>query len=254
MNRTTPAIRLWASLVFLILGRQSASAQVTPQTANPTATQATSALTSHYVKTGLYMISGGGGNSVLRLSGNGLILVDGKRQEHFEELLLRIKKIVDQPIRVVINTDASPQHTGTNGQFLADKIQVLAQQNVKQSLESSPPGDAKLTPPSATYAQDQLLTFGLVEVRLMHFGPARTNGDTVVYFPDLKAVAVGDLYSPHPQLNDSSGGSLAGWSKTLGEILKLDFDVAIPGEGPTVTRTEMEACKAKIDALLAHAG
>jgi hypothetical protein len=31
----------------------------------------------------------------------------------------------------------------------------------------------------------------------MHFGNAYTDGDTVVYFPNLKVVSVGDLFTPN---------------------------------------------------------
>ncbi len=53
---------------------------------------------------------------------------------------------------------------------------------------------------------------GGVEVQLKHFGPVRTGGDTVVYFPDLKIVALGDLFvTAAPEPDFSAGGSLVGW-------------------------------------------
>jgi glyoxylase-like metal-dependent hydrolase (beta-lactamase superfamily II) len=226
-----------------------ASAQYAPHDPN----QTPGALTSHYVKTGLYVISGGGGNTVLRLSGNGLILVNGKFAGNFDELLLRVRKIVDQPIRVVINTDHFEEHTGTNARFLADGIRVVAQENVKQNMVVDSTSGASLTPPSATYDHDQTLRFGAVQVELLHFGRGRTNGDTVVYFPDLKTVAVGNLYSLDPEPDYAAGGSLIGWAQALGEILKLDFNLAVPDSGPAISRLEIESLKAKIDEFLSHA-
>jgi len=44
-----------------------------------------------------------------------------------------------------------------------------------------------------------------------------------------------------------------GWSKVLGEVLKLDFNVAVPGAGATVSRAEVEAFKAKVDTLISRA-
>ncbi|MFC5861472.1 hypothetical protein ACFPT7_04145 [Acidicapsa dinghuensis] len=209
-------------------------------------------LTTTFVKTGLYVISGGGGNSVLRLSGGGLIVVDGKLPGNYPELAHIIRKIVDQPIRVLIDTNYYVNHTGLNADFLSDGSQVIAQQSVKQALQSYHPDKASISPPSFTYDKEQDLHFGLVEVRLLHFGPARTSGDTIVYFPELKAVALGDLYTADPKPDESAGGSLAGWSTTLGEVLKLDFNVAIPGNGPTVTKSDVEQLKSRIDAALAH--
>jgi hypothetical protein len=39
----------------------------------------------------------------------------------------------------------------------------------------------------------------------------------------------------------------------LAEILKLDFDVVVPGTGPTVKRADLEAFKTRIDALVSRA-
>jgi glyoxylase-like metal-dependent hydrolase (beta-lactamase superfamily II) len=226
-----------------------ASAQYAPHNPN----EASGVLTSHYVKTGLYVISGGGGNTVLRLSGNGLILVNGKFASNYDELLLRIRKIVDQPIRVVINTDHFEDHTGTNAKFLTDGIQVVAQQNAKRNLLVDNTSGGNLTPPSAVYDHEQMLHFGAVQVQLLHFEDARTNGDTVVYFPDLKAVAVGDLYSLNPEPDYAAGGSLIGWAQALGEVLKLDFDVAVPDSGATISRLDLESLKARIDEAVSRA-
>ena len=44
-----------------------------------------------------------------------------------------------------------------------------------------------------------------------------------------------------------------GWGPVLAQVLKLDFDVAIPSTGPTITRAELEAFKAKIDTMVARA-
>jgi len=44
-----------------------------------------------------------------------------------------------------------------------------------------------------------------------------------------------------------------GWGPVLAEILKLDFDVVVPGTGPTVTRADLEAFKAKVDTLVSRA-
>jgi glyoxylase-like metal-dependent hydrolase (beta-lactamase superfamily II) len=210
-------------------------------------------ITPHYIRTGLYYLSGGGGNSVLRLSGVGLLLVDGKTAGNYDELRLRLKKISNQVIRVVINTSHYQDHTGTNAKFLADKAPVLGQQNEKQILASYTSSGEIIAPPSNTYDHDQTLHLGLVEAQLLHLGNARTSADTVVYFADEKTVALGDIFSAAPNPDYSAGGSLVGWGPVLGEVLKLDFNVAVPGNGPLVPRSAVEALKTKIDTLVSRA-
>jgi glyoxylase-like metal-dependent hydrolase (beta-lactamase superfamily II) len=214
-------------------------------------------LTSQLVKTGLYLISGGGGNSLLRLSANGLILVGGKLPDNYRALMSqvrRISRISDMSIRVLIVTDHHEDHTGNNAQFLAAGAQIIAQDNVKYNLTTYNPSSGKITPPTFTYNHDYTLRLGGVEVQLMHFGNAHTSGDTVVYFPNLKVVAVGDLFTPHtPDPDFSGGGSLVGWGPVLAQVLNLDFDVVVPSTGPPVTRADLETFKSKIETLVSRA-
>ena len=42
-------------------------------------------------------------------------------------------------------------------------------------------------------------------------------------------------------------------SPVIAQILKLDFDVVVPGKGPMATRAELEAFKTKIDTLVSRA-
>jgi cyclase len=226
----------------------NALAQYAPRNPN----DAAGALTASYVKTGLYVISGGGSNTVLRLSGNGLILVNGKYAENYDELRRRVRKIVDQPIRVDINTDHYANHNGTNGKFTAEGIQVIAQQNVARHLHSQQSSETQLSPPAWTYENEKTLQFGPVTVQLLHFAAAHTDGDTIVYFPDLKAAALGALYSTDPMPDYSAGGSLAGWKDGLNQILKLDFDVAIPDSGPAVSRADVQALRDRINLLISR--
>ena len=215
----------------------------------------TGELTAQLVKTGLYVISGGGCNSVVRLSQNGLILVDGKLPGNYEELVKRAGKLAfkEQPVRALILTDHLERHAGNNAEFLEDGTQIIAQENVKANMEASKPSGGRITLPTFTFSSDYILRLGGVEVQLFHFGSAHTSGDTVVYFPNLKVVAVGDLYSQSPDPDYAAGGSLMNWGTVLAQILKLDFDVVVPGTGTGVSRAGFEAYKTRIDTLVARA-
>jgi glyoxylase-like metal-dependent hydrolase (beta-lactamase superfamily II) len=233
------------------------SAQNLREKEAPGNSQGGAAMTAQLVKTGLYLISGGGGNTLLRFSANGLILVNGKLPDNYRPLMSQVRKISkisDLPVRGVIVTDHHEDHNGNNAKFLAAGVQIIAQENVKQRLTADNSSGGRIAPPTFTYARDFTLHLGGVEVQLRHFGNAHTNGDTVVYFPNLKVIAVGDLFTPNtPDPDFSSGGSLVNWGQVLAQILQLDFDVAAPSTGPTVTRADLEAFKTKIDTLVSRA-
>lgn len=209
-------------------------------------------LAAQLIKTGLYMLSSES-NSLIRLSANGAIVVDGQAPGHFAALRQQSRRIGEQPIRLLITTDHHQEHTANNEQFLADGAQIAAHENVKRRLAAAGANSVPTGLPTKTYSDRLSLTLGGVSVRLMHFGNAHTDGDSVVYFPDLKVVAIGHLFASPPDPDFSSGGSLVGWGPVLGEILKLDFDVVVPARGSTLTRADLVAYRARIDTLVTQA-
>ena len=256
-KRALPAIRRFVIGLLATAVASVASAQDAQEKATPAKDSADVMLSADLVKTGLYVITGGGGNSLLRLSASGSILVDGKLPGAYRALMSQVRKISklsDLPVRVLIVTDHHENHTGNNAQFAAAGIPLVVQENAKRYLAAYEPSAGKVFAPTITYDRDYKLRMGGVEVQLFHFGNAHTNSDTVVYFPDLKVVAVGDLFTPDTPAPDfSGGGSLVDWGPVLGQLLKLDFDVAMPSSGPMATRAALEAFKTRIDTLISRA-
>ena len=210
------------------------------------------------VKPNLYMIVGAGGNSTVRVTPAGIILVDGKLpgDANYNALMALIKGVSDQPVKYLIVTHHHADHTGNNQKFLDAGVQVVAHKNLKKNLvtyDSTPkPADPSITYPGAEYS----VKLGGVTAELHHFGRAHTSGDTVVYFPDLKVVDLSDTVTTgktDPLIDYAGGGSAADWTNVLAGILKLDFDAAIPGNGDVLTKAEIAAYKTKFDAMLAHA-
>ena len=213
-------------------------------------------MTTELVKTGLYLISGGGGNSLLRFSANGLILVDGKLPGNYRPLMSQVRKtnkISDLPVRFLILTDHHPDHAGNNEQFQSAGVRIIAHDNVGHNLSASTSSGATAVPPAITFTHDRTLHLGGIEAQLMHFGNAHTDGDAVVYFPNLKVIAVGDLFSGIPLPDYSAGGSLVGWGPSLAQVLKLDFDTVVPSTGRIVSRADLEAFKTKVETLVVRA-
>ena len=211
-------------------------------------------MTAQYVKTGLFVISGRGSNSVLRLSANGLILVDGKLPGSYDALMAQVKRISKQPVRALILTGCAESGTGTNAKFAENGAGIIAQENAKQNPDSCNLAGDKLTPALVTYGSEYPIRMGGVEAQVLHFGNAYSNRDTVVYFPNLKVVAVGDLFAATPNPDFAAGGSLVGW----GPVLAADFEagfryVAVPSQGPMISRADLEAFKTKIDTMVARA-
>jgi glyoxylase-like metal-dependent hydrolase (beta-lactamase superfamily II) len=204
------------------------------------------------------MITGAGGNTTVRLTSQGLIVVDGKLpgQANYDALTALIKSVSDQPIKYLIVTHHHADHTGNNQRFLDAGVQVVAHEGLRKYLATYAV-DPKPAPPSMTYpGAEYTLSLGDVKVELHHFGRAHTGGDTVVYFPDLKVVSVSDVVTTGktgPLIDYAGGGSAADWTNVLAGILTLDFDAAIPGNGDVITKADVQVYKTKFDTVIARA-
>src|SRR5215510_5268321 len=143
------------------------------------------------VKPGLYVVPGGGANSIVRVTSEGVVLVDTKLpgEANYNGLLEQIKSVTPQPVKIVIVTHHHADHTGNNDRFIAAGAQVIAHEQLAKNLDTYQ-FDPKPAKPTSTYnGKDHTVKLGGVEVKVLHLGRSHTGGDSVVYFPDLKVIA-----------------------------------------------------------------
>ena len=208
------------------------------------------------LKPDLYMITGGGANTLVRVTPDGLIVVDTKNpgDENYNRLMEEIRSVSNLPVRFVINTQHHPDHVGTNQKFIDAGAQVVALEALKTHMASDQRTKAIPGLPTQTFAKDYVLKLGGAEVRLYSFGRGHSGGDTMVYFPDSKVVMVSDQMTDNAPLVDfANGGSAVGWAPILDGVLKLDFEMAIPGRGEPKTRAEVEAYRTKFATVVSRA-
>ena len=210
------------------------------------------------VKPGLYIVPGGGSNSIVRVTSEGVILVDTKLpgEANYTALLQQIRTVTPLPVKTVIVTHHHADHTGNNDRFIAAGAEVLGHAVLASSLDTYQ-FDPKPARPTTTYdGRERVVRLGGVEVRVLHLGRAHTGGDSVVYFPDVKVIATSDAVTTGatgPLADYAGGGSFVGFGSVLDAMLKLDFDTAIPGAGPVLTKTDVQAFRTKIGTVIERA-
>jgi len=212
----------------LSIGYLRLGAQQTPQ--------APPQLTVERVKEDLFNIVGDGGNVGVLLTKDGVILIDDKFLRDSDEILNKVKSISPLPIRYVLNTHQHGDHTGGNERFLA-QAEIIAHQNARANMVTgNMPGL-----PRIAFSDETAVFLGGKEVRMKHFGRGHTNGDAIVYFPALKVIHTGDLFTRGaPFIDYKGGGSAIEWTNTLQAALAWDFDTVIPGHGAVGTRADLQ--------------
>ena len=208
------------------------------------------------LKPNLYMITGGGANTLVRVTTEGLILVDTKNpsDENYKRLMEEIASVSKLPVKYVLNTHHHPDHVGNNQKFIDAGAQVVGLEALKQHMTSDPRTKDIPGPPTVTFAKDYVLRFGGAVVEAHAYGRGHTGDDTMVYFPDSKVVMVSDqITNATPIVDFANGGSAVEWTQILDGVLKLDFESAIPGRGEPKTRAEVQAYRTNVATLLSRA-
>lgn len=106
----------------------------------------------------------------------------------------------------------------------AVEAQIAVQQSFYEATQATNP-----TPPTMTLRRHMTLHRGGREIELYFFGRGHTGGDVVVYLPEEKIVATGDLLTNG--IAYMGDAYLENWADTLEEVKALEFEVVLPGHG-----------------------
>ena len=210
-------------------------------------TQTTRPVTAIKVKDGLYLLQGEGGNVAVYITPDGLILIDDMYDRNYSAVMDQVRQLSNLPVRYVLNTHHHDDHAGANNSMPAS-VELISHVNArKQMIRINQPGQPRLT-----FADEFQINLGGKEVRAYHYGRGHTNGDVIVYFPELKVIHTGDIFLTNatatrpalPYMDYAGGGSALEWTHVIDETAKLDFDTVIPGHGPLSDRAGLAQWRA----------
>jgi cyclase len=208
------------------------------------------------LKPDLYLITGGGANTLVRVTTEGLIVVDAKNPggDNYNRVMEEIKSVSNLPVKYLINTHHHPDHVGNNQKFIEAGAQVIGLDALKTSMVTDPRTKDIPGLPTITFAKDYQLKFGGAVVQAHFYGRGHTGDDTMVYFPDLKVLMVSDEITDNtPIIDFANGGSAVEWTRVLDGALSLDFEIAIPGRGEPKSRADVQAYRVKFATLISRA-
>jgi glyoxylase-like metal-dependent hydrolase (beta-lactamase superfamily II) len=201
------------------------------------------------LKDNLYVMKGGGGNSAVFITANGVTVVDTKLPGWGQPLLDKIRTVTNKPVTTIINTHTHFDHNSGNVEFPAS-VEVITHANTKTYMEQANPVYGLQTGtqpnifkehggngmPKRTFRDKMTVGRGPDQIDLYYFGRAHTGGDAFVVFPALRVMHVGDTMANRniPIIDKNNGGSGVEFSATVAKAAQVpNVDTIINGHNPT---------------------
>lgn len=192
------------------------------------------------LKDNLYVLKGGGGNTAVFLTADGVTVVDAKNPGWGQPILDKIKEITSKPVTRIINTHTHGDHVSGNVEFPAT-VEVIVQENTKANMDKMDifkQHDGRGLP-KKTFKDKMTVGKGDDRIDLYYFGRGHTNGDTIVVFRALRTAHFGDLFARKalPFVDGTNGGSVVEYPQTLTKAFAKikNVDTIINGHADTTT-------------------
>ena len=240
--------RIFALGTLVMVGTLTMAVGAMQQPAPPT--PSVDNITVEKVKDNLFVMRGGGGNSAVFVTANGVTVVDTKNPGWGQPLLDKIKTVTTKPVTTVINTHTHYDHVSGNVELPAT-VEIIAHQNTARLMtQMNPVAGLGATPnvfkdnpgkgmPKRTFTKKLTIGKGADRINLYYFGPAHTGGDAFVEFPAHRIMHVGDTFPNKglPIMDKNNGGSGVEYANTVMKAVNgvKNVDAIINGHTPAQT-------------------
>src|SRR6202165_2986340 len=207
------------------------------------------------VSDGFVMLTGAGGNVLVRTASTGQVLVDSGAAEFTDAVLAHLRGLPGGGrATTLFNTHWHREQVVGNLAFGRSGAAIIAHEKTRAHLatdyylrdedryEKPLPAEAR---PSVTFFSGDKTLAGNERIEYGHLLEAHTDGDIYVFFRDANVLAAGDAISPlkDPVLDWFGGGWLGGRVDAQEKLLKLSNAETriVPSYGPVVGRAELQA-------------
>ena len=188
-------------------------------------------------------------NSAFVVGSDGVLVVDTRQHPaHARDLIDRIRKITDKPIRFVVNTHAHGDHVLGNPEFKKIGATIIAHRDTRAGIDTNrvseverrqdffktqglDPAEVAIVLPDLTFDSRVSISLGNRQVEIMYLGAGQNPGDTLVHIPHARALFVGGPFARQNWSNMSFTPSVDGWIALLQKIAAFDVDMFLPGHG-----------------------
>lgn len=194
-----------------------------------------------------YENAGHNNNLSFIVTGDGVIVINGSGAYLLAKALHNeIKRITDQPVKLVINENGQGHAMLGNSYWAEQGVPILAHEDAAHDFDDQAGGilasaKARLKDraegtvvqgPTETFETKQMIEMGHFKIEVLHLGPAHSPGDIQVWLPEQSLVIAGDMafHERMPPIFDET--DTKGWVETWeGPFEALGATYVIPGHG-----------------------
>ena len=204
-----------------------------------------------------------GGTIAYYISKKSIAVVDAEFPEQSKHLIDALQKDPGKPFEILINTHHHGDHTSGNISFKGIVPHVAAHTNSlanQQRVAKEKNIEDQQLYPDITYGDTWEYKKMKEKIETYYWGPAHTNGDSVIFFPHANIAHVGDLVFNRRWafIDRSAGASIQNWITVLDKIQgQFDNDTlfvfghAFDPEKVTGNKADVKAMQDYLSKLLA---
>lgn len=203
-------------------------------------------------------------NAVVLTTDEGVLVIDTRQHPRDgQDLLDRIRKITDKPIKWVINSHFHGDHYFGNPPFKAagaafvahvETARLMRQVHDKELARRQAffrsrnydPAEVRLIVPEITFEGELTLQIGGRDIKLAYYGPGQQAGDTFVLFPHARMVFTTGMFGPRSMPNMAFTPSVEGWIALLHRLAAMDVDKILPAHGDVSTTADVKELAAML--------
>jgi cyclase len=197
-------------------------------------------------------------NSVVLTTDDGVLVIDTRQHpREGQDLIGRIRKITDKPIKWVINSHFHGDHHLGNPAFKALGATFVAQRETAALMQKTwpkeiarrqnffksrgfDPAETTLVLPDVTFDSQMTIRLGGREAVLMYLGPGQQAGDTFVLFPQAHTLFTPGAFAKHSMPNMNFTPSVDAWIKLLDRVAHMDgVERILPAHGDVASQADV---------------
>lgn len=197
----------------------------------------------HEIGDGVYSFTIGEGNhSMFVVGADSVVVFETFHSGHAQRLLEAVRTVTDKPVTHAFISHNHWDHA-SGGQVFSDAgAQTVMHQRAAEWVEANPGQDTAL--PDMTWSgASKNIDLGDFTVNMHYLGLNHGLGMTIFTIPERGAAYIADLVTPNrvmfavvPDFN------IGEWERSLGDILNMDFDVAVCSHNELPKEEAMNGC------------